>query len=324
MTMTPATNRRDRNRARLCPLADTGFIEVAGADAEDFLNAQLSRNVDPGPAMRATLAGWLDAGGRVLAMPWVLRTGRRWLLMAGGADTEALIRRMKMFVLRADVRLRDVTEDWEAAALVGEVDSRTAQACTQPGNRPGDTVAVGDEVRAIRIGPRLVHLLARRGSLRTIRDRLAGGTPEAAAAEEAGLGLVRVVPGLAGRFTAHMLNLDRLGAVSFDKGCYPGQEVIARTQNLGRVKRRIFLFRGIAERIGISKQLPVVGATLLDSDGEPVGEVVQAHALEEQGVRLLAMVRVDAASGDLACESGDGLTLTRGGLTLTRESLPWE
>ena len=310
MTTTSTQDPRQKGAPVLCPLADTGLIEVAGADADAFLDAQLSRNVSADPTMRATLAGWHDARGRVLALPWALWTGRHWLLLIRGGDTDALVRRMQLFVLRADVRLRNAGADWEAVAVVGSQHSSTAPPFAELGPHPGDVAKDGDGIHVIRVGRRLSYAIAPRTRPRNFLDQLADGSAETAAAEEIQLGLVSLTPQLAGRFTAHMLNLDHLGAVSFDKGCYPGQEVVARTQNLGSVKRRVFLFGAKLP------QAPAVGAALLDAGGSQVGEVVRAVALGENGVKLLAVVRVDAVSGVLACASEPGAPLTR-------EALPW-
>lgn len=311
MTIRTTTAAGERNEAVLCPLTDMGVIEVSGVDAEAFLNAQLSRNVDSDQPSQATLAGWLNARGRVLALFRALRAGDRWLLLARGADVEALIRRLSMFVLRADVGLRDATADREAVAVVGNADSLPASPFGELRHRSGDSVAAGNGAHAIRIAPRLAWALAPREGFRSLRGQIPRGSAEVATAEEIVLGLVNLAPHLAGRFTAHMLNLDRLGAVSFDKGCYPGQEVVARTQNLGRVKRRAYLFGG---RL---RQAPAVGAALLDQCGDAVGEVVRAAPAVDAGVKLLAVVRIDAVTNDLVCDTDTDAPLHR-------EALPWE
>ncbi len=108
-----------------------------------------------------------------------------------------------------------------------------------------------------------------------------------------------------------MLNLDRLGALAFDKGCYPGQEVIARIQNLGNVKRRLFRFSGPL------REQPPAGSGLIDASGNEVGEVLRAARNDAQRVEFLAVVRVDAVEGSLAW-IGEPET------SLTRERLPGE
>ena len=288
----------------LCPLTDMGVIEVTGTDAEAFLNAQLSRNVHSRRPPQATLAAWLDARGRVLTLFRVLRAGDGWLLLTRGADVEALIRRLSLFVLRADVRLRDLSSRWLAAAAVGSIEPWLERRSVALGSQAGDS-ATTNGAFLIRVGPRLVYLV----SAGEAPGNVAGGTPsgaeESATLEEIRLGLVNLVPELIGRYTAHMLNLDRLGALEFDKGCYPGQEVVARTQNLGAVKRRLFRFSGQLE------QEPSVGTAVLDASGSQVGTVVRAASVSESRLELLAVVRIESAPGALTCAPEPGLALTR-------------
>ena len=291
----------------LCPLDDTGLIEVAGSDAEAFLNAQFSRNMDTGPAPRAALAGWHDARGRVLALLWALWTGKRWLLLVRGGDADALIRRLGMFVLRADVRLRNAAPEWQTAALVGGMDDWPATPFTALGTGPGDAAELHGAF-AIRVGPQLAYLTAPRAALEALQTRFPAGSAETASVEEIRLGLVNSIPDLRGRYTAHMLNLDRLGALAFDKGCYPGQEIIARTQNLGAAKRRVFRFSAALQ------QAPDIGSALVDATGNRVGEVVRAGTRPDSGVELLAVVSVDAASSGLVCAAAAGIPLTLEGL----------
>ena len=305
--MTSEKTSRERDQPVLCPLADMGVIEVAGAEAEAFLNAQLSCNVDSGKPLRATLAAWHDARGRVLALVWAFWTRDRWLLLAKGADVDALIRRLRMFVLRADVQLRNATSEWRAAAVLGGIEAWLASRSVSLGTRPGDMVNTNG-VFMIRVGPGLAWLVSAGQTPGDFERDFPANHGESGAPEEIRLGLVDLVPEITGRYTAHMLNLDRLGAVAFDKGCFPGQEVIARTQNLGSVKRRVLRFSGTMQ------QAPAVGTALLDSNGRSVGEVVRAATDSGTTVELLAVVRVAAASGALTCATEDRVQLTRASL----------
>ena len=288
----------------LCPLTDMGVIEVTGTDAEAFLNAQLSRNVHSRRPPRATLAAWLDARGRVLTLFRVLRAGDGWLLLTRGADVEALIRRLSLFVLRADVRLRDLSSRWLAAAAVGGIEPWLESRSVALGSLAGDSATV-DGAFLIRVGPRLVCLVSAGEAPGDVAGGIPSGAEESAKLEEIRLGLVNLVPELVGRYTAHMLNLDRLGALEFDKGCYPGQEVVARTQNLGAVKRRVFRFSGELEHA------PAVGTALLDAGGSQAGNVVRAVRVGQSRIELLAIVRIESASGALTCTPEPRLTLTR-------------
>lgn len=310
MTTQTTTALREHSEPVLCPLTDMGVIEVTGSDAEAFLNAQLSQNVNSGLPSRATLAAWLDARGRVLALFRVLRAGDRWLLLTRRADVEALIRRLRMFVLRADVQMCNQSSQWLAAAAIGGIEPWLESRSLALGSGTGDA-ATADGAFLIRGSPRLAYLVSAGETPGDWAGDIPSGAEESAALEEIRLGLVNLAPELTGRYTAHMLNLDRLGAVAFDKGCYPGQEVVARTQNLGTVKRRVFRFSGeLAHE-------PTVGTTLLDSGGSQVGEVVRAVTTGESRVDLLAVVRIDSATEALTCAAEPATALTR-------ESLPRE
>ena len=304
MTMPTTTTDRERFEPVLCPLTDMGMIEVSGADAEAFLNAQLSRNVHSHHPPRAAPAAWLDARGRVLALFRVLRAGDDWLLLTRDADVQALIRRLSLFVLRADVRLRDLSSQWLAAAAVGGIEPWLESRSVALGSQSGDSATVNGAY-LIRVAPRLVYLVSAGKAPEDLTAGIPSGAEESATLAEIRLGLINLVPELTGRYTAHMLNLDRLGALEFDKGCYPGQEVVARTQNLGTVKRRLFRFSGELEHE------PAVGTALLDAGGSQVGTVVRAATVVESRVELLAVVRIESASGTLTCAPEPGLALTR-------------
>ncbi len=308
MTYEPAKSASDPGQPSLYPLTDLGLIEVTGTEAESFLNAQLSRNVDSGKPLRAPLSAWHDARGRVLALVRTLWTGECWLILAKGADVDALIRRLRMFVLRADVQLRNGSSGWRAGAAHGNIEAWLARRSLTLGTQPGD-VAVAGGAFIIRVGSRLAYLVAAGDTLADFESDLPTDQRESGAVEEIRLGLVDLTPKLAGRYTAHMLNLDRLGAVAFDKGCYPGQEVIARTQNLGSAKRRVFRFSAALTRV------PAVGSALLDGGGRRVGEVVRAAAGANGRVELLAVVHVNAAADGPVFDAG-------GSIPLVREPLP--
>ena len=292
----------------LCPLPSIRFIKVTGADAEGFLNAQLSQDVAAAPSDRAPLAAWHDARGRVLALLRALRRGEEWLLLAHGAEVGELIRQLTVFVLRADVKLRDVSAEWRGAVTLGDIDRWLEGRGATLGPDPGDAASV-DGMLVIRAGPTMAYLAATEKAFRAIETQFSVADSFAGELAEIRSGLVNVPPELAGRFSPQMLNLDRLGAVSFDKGCYPGQEVIARTHNLGSVKRRVFRFSG---RLG---EAPPLGAALIDPAGTQVGEIVRAARASGGDVELLAVVTNDAMDERLVC-AGEPET------PLTRESLP--
>jgi len=272
-------------------LLDTVCLDVRGADAEAFLHAQLSRavaNLDPG---LAPLAAWADPRGRVRALVRVCRLPERWLLVTPRDGAEDLVKKLRMFVLRSKVTLARAT-DVGVTGLLGDgqqwLDTRDVSAANTP---PNHLVRRGD-LALIRVGASYWQAL---GTL-SARVSFMAGLEEASSTEatlaEIGLGIPAITPALADRFVAQMLNVDELDAVSFDKGCYPGQEIIARVQNLGGVKRR-------ARRYAAPADPPAIGTPVLAA-GSEVGEVVRSAAARF-GCEMLAVVDHAAADSPLTC-----------------------
>ena len=269
---------------------------MSGTDAEMFLNAQLSRNVTESGANRGTLSAWHDSKGRVLALLRALRNGNQWLLMVHGGDPDTIIRKLTVFILRADVALRNVSAEWHGAAILGDVDAWFEHRDASLGSQPGDSTQK-DHTFLIRATPEMAYLVRPIGVSSKIESELSMANHQEGDLAEIRSGLVELLPELAGRFSPQMLNLDRLGALDFDKGCYPGQEVIARTQNLGNVKRRLFRFSGPL------RELPPVDSVIIDTSGVEVGKIVRVARANTQRVEFLAVVNVDAIEGTLACIS---------------------
>ena len=269
---------------------------MSGTDAEMFLNAQLSRNVTESGANRSTLSAWHDSKGRVLALLRALRNGNQWLLMVHGGDPDTIIQKLTAFILRADVALRDVSTEWHSAAMLGDVDAWFEHRGASLGSQSGDSTQK-DRPFLIRATPEIAYLVRPIGVSSTIESELSMANHQEGDLAEIRSGLVELLPELAGRFSPQMLNLDRLGALAFDKGCYPGQEVIARIQNLGNVKRRLFRFSGPLS------ELPPVDSAIIDTSGVEVGKIVRVARANTQRVEFLAVVSVDAIEETLACIS---------------------
>ena len=270
-------------------LGERVCIEVRGADAGGFLHAQLSRAVLALDLTDAPLAGWADARGRVRALFRVLRLPERWLLMTPSADADTLVAKLRMFVLRSKVELGRA-DDIAIAALLGDAEPIAAYGV--PADTAPNRMISRGELNFVRVSERCWHVIGAPHALHAVASRLDATTEAAASLAEIELGIPELSSRTAERFVAQMLNLDELDAVSFDKGCYPGQEVIARVHNLGGVKRRARRYRSPADP-------PAVGAAVLAA-GAQVGEVVRS-APARSGCELLAVVDHDAAESPLTC-----------------------
>jgi len=250
------------------------FILVSGSDALDFLQGQLTQDVAGLTQGECLSAAWCNPQGRVLMTLRLLRSGDAFMLTVAEAMAETAVARMQMYRLRSKVEFTLDPPAWQLFAIPGLHDPKQADAGTWYLPIPGDTDFT--EVVAFRDSPN-----------RASRDVLQKLDDDAWKAARISAGRVDVTSANSGLYTPHMLNLDRSGAISFKKGCYTGQEIVARTENLGRSKRRTLRFSCDAPGLAI-------GDTLLDGDAG-VGTVVNAFRND-----CLAVVSLDAADKALS------------------------
>lgn len=247
------------NRARLTRY---GLLSVSGADARDFLHAQLTNDVQHLPADRAALAGWCSAKGRLLATFLVIPAPDGFLLQLARDLAAPVAKRLSMFILRSKVKITDVSEAWAQFGLWGT--SLAQPEVSWSGERA--TVRVGDS-RYLQLMP-------------------AGEAAEQPNADEAQWALQEIRAGrplitaaTQDQFVPQMVNLEQLGGVDFRKGCYPGQEIVARAQYRGQVKRRM-----------VHAQAPA-GVRLAPGQEFNGGTVVDV-APAENGSEVLAVVPI--------------------------------
>jgi folate-binding protein YgfZ len=271
-------------------LRETVCIDVRGADAAEFLHGQLTAAVRALDPSEAPLAAWADARGRVRAVVRVCRLQDRWLLVTPRDGAADLVKKLRLFVLRSKVTVA-LADDVAVAALLGHADDVLARNGVRSDVEPNRMVR-GADLNFVRVGEAYWLVLGPPPALHALGATLDAAADFAAALTEIRLGIPVIAPAIAERFVAQMLNLDELGAISFNKGCYPGQEVIARVHNLGGVKRH-------ARRYGVRAEPPAAG-TQVYSGEQAVGEVVRA-APTEAGCELLAVVDDAAVSAALTC-----------------------
>lgn len=272
-----------------CLLPDRACIEVRGTDAASFLHGQLSRTVDTLAREHAPLAAWLDARGRVRALFRVVRLDDRFLLLTERDAVAAVVPRLRMFVLRAAVTI-EPNDDWRVAALVDAADDAPA---APPRTTPPNALVAHGGLRWVRIGPHVWHVLGSRNAVESFDPGIARAPESVAALAEIELGIPSIATAVAERYVPQMLNLDRLDALSFDKGCYPGQEVVARVRHLGSVKRRMRRYASEAEATP-----PAPGAEVVTAAGQSAGEIVRA-AQAGGGFEALAVIDDAAAEAEL-------------------------
>lgn len=275
-----------------------GLLSCTGDEARAFLHAQLTSDVSGMAEDLTRYAGWCSPKGRLLATCLVVPHGQGFLLQLARDLAPAIARRLSMFILRAKVKLADVSVEWAQIGLWGAGASRRLAALGLPApatdlatTRSGDAVVVRmTQERFVILAP-----VARRQRL---LDETSDAGDEAWALEEIRSGRPLVVHATQDLFVPQMVNLERLGAVDFKKGCYPGQEIVARTQYRGVLKRRMVRARVTAPAA------PGDDLYAADLPGQASGTVVNAAAAPEGGTELLAVVQISSLESDSAIGLG--------------------
>jgi folate-binding protein YgfZ len=241
-----------------------GLLSVTGEQAREFLHAQLTNDIANLPAGRAALAGWCSAKGRLLASFVVIPVSDGFLLQLSRDLAPAIAKRLSMFILRSKVKVADVS-DRPQLGVWGALPGASNDLFSVSEVAGGVAVAMG--------AGRFLLLGEAQGTevpeSRWTLDEIRAGRPLITAATQ-------------DQFVPQMVNYDRIGAVNFQKGCYPGQEIVARAQYRGQVKRRM-------------KKLEAPASTPLQPGQEYQGGMVVDAAAAPQAIELLAVLPVEDA-----------------------------
>ncbi len=283
----------------VCPLDGSGFIEAAGADATSFLQGQLTCDMRLIDADHSLPGGYCTPKGRLLALPWILRRDERYVLQLPANLLSTTLTRLSRYVLRAQVTLQ--TAPLAALGLSGPDAPALLESAGLPVPAETGGVAHRNEYMLVRlpgIFPRFM-LLAPAAALIALWPQLITRARPAGAPAWDMLdvlsGLPRVLPETQEEFIPQALNLDLLGGISFDKGCYTGQEIVARVHYRGTVKRRCYLAAGPGEPP--APGAPVYGPQSAD---QAAGHIVLAAPDPNGGFLCLASVsQTQAAEGSL-------------------------
>jgi len=290
----------------ICPLPHLGVIRAEGEDAVKFLHGQLTHDFALLDMQHARLTAFLSAKGRMQASFIGFKRSPNEVLLVCSRDLLApTLKRLSMFVLRAKARLTDASADFLLYGLAGSAIEQIA----------GNPIAVSAKAD---LGQISVVGLAPAGATARALWVAPVGTPAPAgellpealwAWGEVQSGVATLTAPLVDAFVPQMLNYESVDGVSFKKGCYPGQEVVARSQFRGAIKRRAFLAHAEAE-------LQAGQEVFAASDPEQAcGQVVQAAAAPGGGWDAIVALQLAAAeAGGLRVGSATGPALALGRL----------
>lgn len=290
------------------PLVHLGLIRASGEEAAVFLHNLLSNDIKNLAEDTAQYNSLCTGKGRMLANFIVWRDGDDFLLVLAADLHAAMLRKLSMYVLRSKVKLTDASEE---IALLGLAGADAATLLTRAGIPVSPTVMgvthcpAGTNLR-LAAGRFLVALPA---GLAATAWEILSATPARPAGTPAWTwlevrdGVPLITAATQEEFVPQMVNFELIGGISFRKGCYPGQEVVARTHYLGKVKRRMFLVH-----LGDGK-LPAPGDALHcpDMPEQPCGKVVNAAPAPGGGCDALAVLYTTSAEArDIHLGAPDG------------------
>ena len=292
--------------AFFCTLSHEGVLAVRGADAGKFLQGQLTCNLNYLSDSRASLGARCTQKGRMQSSFRILLEGDGVVLAMASELLEPQLADLKKYAVFSKSKLTDESAAWVRFGLEHGDNTLTCLGLDLPAET--DSLVRNESLIAIRISPNRAELWAPADQADAIKARLSAALPEAELNQwllgqiRAGIG--QVMPSTRELFIPQMLNLQAVGGVSFKKGCYTGQEIVARMQYLGKLKRRLY-------RLSLdAADLPEPGTQLFaPSHNSAIGEVVLA-AKAGQNIELLAVLQAEAAeAGDLHLGTLEGPAL---------------
>lgn len=295
----------------LHPLHHLGFIQVQGADADAFLQGQFSNDIALLTPKRAQLSSYNSPKGRMLAVLQLVRTQNGITLELERSMLDATLKRLRMFVLRSKVTLTDAGTEVATLGLSGNEAVATLTAAGLPAPAQVFDCAQHGELNVMRRCGTLPRFSIQgpASAISALQKQLAAQIPVADADSWRRLdiiaGVPTVLPQTSDHFVPQMANLDLLGGISFNKGCYTGQEIVARLHYLGQLKRRMFHCRTMATEIE-------PGTSIYDSSSEQaVGEVAQTASAHGGSLLSVVLQLAHATSENLHLGTPSGPALSR-------------
>ena len=287
------------------PLSHLGVIQVSGPEAATFLHNQLTSDVKHLNSDAAQHSAWCSAKGRMLASFLLFRIGSDYLLQLSADLLPAIHKRLQMFILRSKVSIIDLSGACALIGLAGPQAEAVLQTAMLPVPATPLSTAVFAAGAVVRLDESRFEILVDRNAAPALWQELSSQARPVGTTVWQWLDIQAGVPLISERtkeeFVPQMANFEQLGAISFHKGCYPGQEIVARTQYLGKVKRHLYHAHAAT---------PMAAGDAIYSPANPqhpCGMIVNAAPAPVDGYDALAIVQENfVAAGDLELSAAGG------------------
>lgn len=274
-------------------LAPLGLIAFSGEDTVTYLQGQLTNDVRKLAADAAQYSGFCSPKGRLLASFLLWNQDETIYMQLAGELQEAIQKRLSMFILRSKVKVRDARVEAVRIGVAGNTAARLIESIL--GTLPSTDMSVAHTPAGsvIRLTAERYQIITTTGSAPTLSETLKRDAREidypAWQWLEIRAGIPTILPATQEQFVPQMVNFDLTNSVNFQKGCYTGQEIVARTQYLGKLKRRMYLVH--------SDHPAAPGDELYSADmeGQASGMIVNAQPAPNGGWDALAVIQISSA-----------------------------
>lgn len=303
-----------------------GLLKVSGEDAFSFLQNQLTNDLTEITEQQAQLSAWCDPKGQVLAIFTLFKQAEDYYLMFDGSLKAPIQKRLQMFILRSKVTLTDMTQEWAQIGYAGEFANLDIQRLLKNKNQnlyqvTHCSLESDNDLIIVKLpGPyHRYQLIGNTQSLQTAWQTLRKQTDPTNNQDWNLLDIAAGIPQInqtnQGQYLAQFLNLDKLNAISFKKGCFPGQEIIARMHYRGKVTKRMLRLH-LDDPLSLN---PMDSLNIQDETGKTFKfEIVLSNPDVLKGTLCLAITTLKPltqAQGQLKLENGTHVTI---------EPLPYE
>ncbi len=279
-------------------LSMLGIIRISGADKKDFLQGQLTsdtRNISP---EKSQFTSYCTPKGRMIANMRIVQSGDDWLMILPASRLPVVQKRLQMFVMRADVQLEDISDTHCCIGVKGDCAAQLAASASLPATSSDCVQSENALIIRVEDNNTRFMVIADTAAMQSIWEKL----DESEAVDTSVWRLADIhaaIPTVyeetVEAFIPQMTNLQLLDAVSFTKGCYTGQEVVARMQYLGKLKRRMY-------PVAFTTEQPVTRGTNIFSpqsqSGQGAGRIVDLVKTTENNYAALAVLEISSVAAD--------------------------
>ena len=285
------------------------IIEASGDDVVEFLQGQFSNDIKLVTENLGQLSAYCNPKGRILANFRVFKRQNSYFLRLRADIVEATLKRLRMFVMRSKVEIVDRSNEFTRMGIAGENATNKLSALFQSLPKNADESITENEITIIKLTGTLSRYEAHGtiANLITLWDQLQSqGVPIGENSWNlltVRAGIPEIVAETVEEFVPQMVNLQAINGLSFTKGCYPGQEVVARMHYLGKLKRQLYLCSADSDK------LPIAGTPIMtaDENEQKAGKIVSASWSNEKKIEFLAVLQIEKAeNNDLHIESNSG------------------